>query len=408
MLPNPRSTLDLVTLPASHRGYVRERTEIAVGSIHSDEMLHEFLTANRAELIERCRVKVSKRSAPRAIDAERAHGIPTFLDQLIETLQARPERSKEVSGATDSGSKSASSEMGISATRHGRELSRQGYTVEQVIRDYGDLCQAITDAALEHSAKIEVDEFRTLNRCLDNAIADSVTEWAYHNSLGNGDKKLARADLFIYELRKLIHTASLAVIAIKAGNVGIAGATGAVLDRSLIELRNLLDRSLADLRGRSEAPAQHKLISLADFVAESKISASLEALNRECKLAVSVVDPKLAVDADRATLFSAVGNLLDNAFKFTRHNTEVSLNAYATGDRILIEVEDSCGGLPAGEAEKMLLPPTQSGADEAGRGLSICRRSVQASNGVLSVRDVPGSGCIFTIDLPRHILPSSV
>ena len=298
--------------------------------------------------------------------------------------------------------------MGISATRHGRELSRQGYTVEQVIRDYGDLCQAITDAALEHSAKIEVDEFRTLNRCLDNAIADSVTEWAYHNSLGNGDKKLERADLFIYELRKLIHTASLAVIAIKAGNVGIAGATGAVLDRSLIELRNLLDRSLADLRGRSEAPAQHKLISLADFVAESKISASLEALNRECKLAVSVVDPKLAVDADRATLFSAVGNLLDNAFKFTRHNTEVSLNAYATGDRILIEVEDSCGGLPAGEAEKMLLPPTQSGADEAGRGLSICRRSVQASNGVLSVRDVPGSGCIFTIDLPRHILPSSV
>ena len=407
-LSNSRGTLDLVTHLASHRGYVRERTDIALGSIHATEMLHEFLTAKRAELIERCRVKVSKRSAPKANGSERANGIPTFLDQLIETLQAGPERSEKVSGATDNSSKSALSEMGISAAQHGRELCRQGYTVEQVIRDYGDLCQAITDAAVEDGARIEVEEFRTLNRCLDNAIADSVTEWAYHNSLANVDNKVARVDFFIYELRKLIHTATLAVIAIKAGNVGIAGATGAVLDRSLIELRNLLDRSLADLRGRSEAPAQHKLISLADFVAESKISASLEALNRECKLAVSVVDPKLAVDADQAMLFSAVGNLLDNAFKFTRHNTEVSLNAYATGDRILIEVEDSCGGLPAGEAEKMLLPPTQSGADEAGRGLSICRRSVQASNGVLSVRDVPGSGCIFTIDLPRHILPSSV
>ena len=298
--------------------------------------------------------------------------------------------------------------MGMSATRHGRELSRQGYTVEQVIRNYGDLCQAITDAAVEDGAQIEVDEFRTLNRCLDNAIADSVTEWAYHNNLANADKKVARVDFFIYELRKLIHTATLAVIAIRAGNVGVAGATGGVLDRSLLELRNLLDHSVADLRGRSEAPAQHKLISLADFVTESKICASLEAQSRECKLAVSVVDPKLAVDADQTTLFAAVGNLLDNAFKFTRHNTEVSLDAYAAGDRILIDVADHCGGLPAGEAEKMFLPSAQSGADEAGRGLSICRRSVQANNGVLSVRDVPGSGCVFTIDLPRHTLPSSV
>jgi len=378
------------------------------GSMHAAEMLHEFLTAKRAELIQRCKEKVSKRSAPKAIESERVNGIPTFLDQLIETLQAAPARSERVSGTTDNSTKSALSEMGIAAARHGRELCRQGYTVEQVIRDYGDLCQAITDAAVEDGARIEVEEFRTLNRCLDNAIADSVTEWGYHNSLANADKKVERVDFFIYELRKLIHTATLAVIAIKAGNVGIAGATGTVLDRSLIDLRNLLDRCVADLRGRSEAPAPHKLISLADFVAECKISASLEAQNQECKLAVSVVDPKLAVDADQATLFSAVGNLLDNAFKFTRRNTEVSLNAYADGDRIVIDVADHCGGLPAGHAEKMFLPPTRSAADEAAHGLSICRRSVQANNGVLRVRDVPGSGCVFTIDLPRHTLPSSV
>jgi len=406
LLVNPRALSISSHFRHRKRGYVRERTDLALSSIHAHEMLHEFLTARRDELIERCRVKVSTRSAPKAIETERAYGIPHFIDQLIETLQAEPGRSKEVSGATDSGSKSAVSEMGVSAARHGRELCRQGYTVEQVIRDYGDLCQAITDSAFENSARIEVDEFRTLNRCLDNAIADSVTEWAYQSNLAHADKKLEKVDFFIYELRKLIHTGTLAVIAIKAGNVGIAGATGAVLDRSLIDLRNLLDHSLGDLRGRSEAPAKHKLISLADFVAESKISASLEAQSQECKLAVSVVDPKLAVDADQAMLFSAVGNLLDNAFKFTRHNTKVSLHAYAAGDRILIEVADNCGGLPAGEAEKMLLPSTQGGSDEAGRGLSICQRSVQANNGVLRVRDVPGSGCVFTIDLPRHTLPS--
>jgi len=369
-------------------------------------MLHEFLTAQRADLIERCSVKVAKRSARPIPTGQIINGIPDFLDQLIETLQAEPERSKKLSGAQDDSSKSALSEMGISATRHGRELSRQGYTVEQVIRDYGDLCQAITDAALEHSATIEVSEFRTLNRCLDNAIADSVTEWAYHHNLANADQKVARVDSFIYELRKLIHTATLAVIALKAGNVGIAGATGAVLDRSLIELRNLLNRSLADLRGRSEAPTQHKLISVADFVAESRICASLEAQDRECTLAVSVVDPRLAVDADQAMLFAAVSNLLDNAFKFTRRKTEVSLNAYAAGERIFIEVEDHCGGLGAGGAENMLLQSTLKDADAAIGGLSICQHCVQANNGVLSVRDVPGSGCVFTIALPRHTLPA--
>jgi hypothetical protein len=391
--------------------YASERTSL-LGSIHAQKMLHEFLTANRTELIERCRVKVSKRSGPKEIKTERAYGIPHFIDQLIETLQAEPERSKEVSGAPDGSTKSALSEMGASAARHGKELSRQGYTVEQVVRDYGDLCQAITDAAFQYRARIEVDEFRTLNRCLDNAIAESVTEWAYQNNLAHANKKGrsadAQVDFFVFELRKLIHTATLAVIAIKAGNVGISGATGAVLDRSLIELRNLLDRSLAGLRGTSASTAQHKLISVAAFVAESEISASLEAQSRKCKLVVSAVDPELAVDADQAMLFSAVGILLDNAFKFTRHNTEVSLNAYATGDRIHIDVGDNCGGLSAGHAEKMFLPSMVGDARQVGRGLSICQQSVQSNHGLLSVRDVPGSGCVFTIDLPRHTLPSLI
>ena len=47
---------------------------------------------------------------------------------------------------------------------------------------------------------------------------------------------------------------------------------------------------------------------------------------------------------------------------------------------------------------------TQSSTDRSGLGLglSICRSSVEANDGVLKVRDVPGTGCIFTIDLPRH------
>jgi signal transduction histidine kinase len=215
-----------------------------------------------------------------------------------------------------------------------------------------------------------------------------------------------RLGFLAHELRNLLHTATLAVMAIKAGNVGATGATGALLDRSLIGMRNLIDRSLADVRITAGMPPRARLISLADFVADLKISASLEAHARQCEFTVGAVDAELALDVDREMLFSAVGNLLQNAFKFTQRHTEVSLSAYATADRIRIDVEDHCGGLPQGAAEDVFLPFKQSGADRSGLGLglAICRRSVEANNGVLSVRDVAGSGCVFTIELPRHVL----
>jgi signal transduction histidine kinase len=279
------------------------------------------------------------------------------------------------------------------------------------VHDYGDLCQAITDLAFERGALIAIDEFRTLNRCLDNGIAEAVTEYAFQRNslLENNEVKALneRLGFLAHELRNHLHIATLAVTAIKATNVGITGATGSVLDRSLIGMRSLIDRSLADVRIAAGMPPRHQLISLADFISDVTISGSLEAQSRGCTFTVAEVDSHLALDVDREMLFSAVGNLLQNAFKFTHLLTEVSLNAYAAADRIRIDVEDQCGGLPVGAADGVFLPFKQSSADTSGLGLglSICRRGVEANNGVLSVRDIPGSGCVFTIDLPRHILP---
>ena len=195
-------------------------------------MLHEFLTSNRADLIERCRLKVARRSAPRVTEAELTHGIPLFLDQLIKTLQVEqtsdPMSSRRVSGPAGGGS--AVSEMGAAAALHGHELMLQGFTVDQVVHDYGDLCQAITDLAFEVKAPIEIDEFRTLNRCLDNGIADAVTEYSYQRSsvvANYGVQALSeRLGFLAHELRNLTHTATLAFTALKAGNLGVTGQPG--------------------------------------------------------------------------------------------------------------------------------------------------------------------------------------
>jgi len=370
---------------------------------------------SRTESIVRCKSKVAQRPAPRATARELEHGISLFLDQLVKTLQieqtSQPMQSRIVSGPSG-GENSVVSEIGETATLHGGELLRQGFTIEQVVHDYGDLCQAITELAFELRAPIAIDEFRTLNRCLDNGIADAVTEFnRQHDVIVAGQQTEAIAErlgVFAHELRNLLQNATLALSAIKGGNVGLNGATGAILDRSLVGMSNLIDRSLTEVRMTAEMPTQHRIFPLAGFIAEVKVSASLAAQVKECVLTVSDVDPLLAVSADRDLLFSAVGNLLQNAFKFTHPGTEVTLNAYAAADRILIEVEDHGDGFPPGDAEKMFLPFTQGGADKTGLGLglSISRRSVEANKGILSVRDIPGSGCVFTIDVPRHSMPS--
>src|SRR6186713_154067 len=156
-------------------------------------MLHEFLFLNRGDLIARCREKVSKRASPQATASELDHGVPFFLDQLIKTLKveqtANPMDSRKVSGAAGGG-KPEHSELGDMAARHGGELMRRGFTVEQVVHDYGDLCQSITSMAFELSEPVAVDEFRTLNRCLDNAIAMAVTEYSYQRDFVVADKQV--------------------------------------------------------------------------------------------------------------------------------------------------------------------------------------------------------------------------
>src|ERR1700681_3056599 len=138
-------------------------------------MLHEFLAVHRTALIQRCRLKVEKRRTPKSADLQMEHGIPLFLEQLIKTLRVErtpdPMQSRKVSGPSD-GEHSGSSEIGGTAAQHGLELFQNGFTVDQVVHDYGDLCQAITEMAFENEEPVEASEFQTLNRCLDNAIAD--------------------------------------------------------------------------------------------------------------------------------------------------------------------------------------------------------------------------------------------
>jgi signal transduction histidine kinase len=374
-------------------------------------MLHDFLDANRPQLIERCRAKAPRRGALYPTTREAEYGIPLFLGQLIETLRNAQNSAAwaglEVPEPSQPPKKQAQAEIATTAAKHGRELLRQGFTVEQVIHNYGDLCQAVTELATERHVPVSTDDFRTFNGCLDDAIADAVTEFGeQHDHLISemGDQVMSeRLGFLADELRNFLNTALASFAAIRRGTATIDGATSAALDRSLAGIRDLVDRELADVRLTAGLPSQLDYFAVGQFIAEVQVAADVAAKGNECEFTVWPVESALMVHVDKHLLHSAVSILLQNAFKFTPSHGHVSLKAYGAANKVLIEVADECGGLPEGEAGAMFHSFGQHGVERSGLdlGLSISRRAVETCGGTLNVRDMPGIGCVFTIEMPR-------
>jgi CheY-like chemotaxis protein len=130
--------------------------------LQSSPVLHEFLAANRDAIIASARSKVAARWAPQATTLELQDGVPLFLEQLIEALRM---------------STADHPAMVTSAAEHGGDLLKMGSSVAQVVHDYGDLCQAVTELADFRGAAVTVDEFRRFSCLLYDAIAEAVTEY---------------------------------------------------------------------------------------------------------------------------------------------------------------------------------------------------------------------------------------
>jgi len=212
-------------------------------------MLQEFIAANHAELVSRCNRKSGTPDLPWSAES----GVPLFLDQLVETLKM--ERVSEDVQAEQVGTQS---EIGRAAANRGAELLQRGYTVDEVVHEYGNVCQAVTELAIEASAPISNEEFRTLNRCLDDAIADAVTSYALAAKNRTADREHdlhARLDFFAQDHLRLLDVATQAFAAIKGGNVGPTGATGLLLAHALTELRELAGRALPEIQRATSATA---------------------------------------------------------------------------------------------------------------------------------------------------------
>lgn len=351
-------------------------------------MLVEFISQHRDLLVERARDKARMRVTPAATLAELETGVPLFLDQFSSRLKL--EHSDGLN------------EIAADATIHGGELLAAGFTIGQVVHGYGDICQSVMQLAIELEAAFTPESFKKLNMCLDIAIADAVTEYAARREAAIISESVQHLGSFAHELRNLLNTASLAFEAVRSGNVGIRGTTGQLVATSLVRMSELVTESLANVRREAGRPRRDR-VRLAPLFEELEILATMQARTRELELAIDPVDADLCIDGDAQILASILTNLVQNACKFTRKHGRITVSTRATAETVSIDVADECGGLPPGDPEELFRPYEQRGEDRTGLGLglAISRKGARALDGSLSVRDVHGTGCVFTVVLQR-------
>ena len=389
-------------------------------------MLYEFLQKNKIAILQMTEKSSLKLAGLRASSTQLERGLPIFYKQLLTVLKKEESQSKnEVESAKKEGEKKENpaamraaatetnepalaaaqghpedSELALEAGRHGSELMRLGYTLSHVVHAYGAMCQSITELAVEKDFNITAQEFQSLNRCLDVAIAGSVTEYQTRQDTETQNREIEHLGTLAHELRNRLSAVRISLQLIKDGTVGFAGQTGKILERNIDSIENLITRALTEVRLRVDPEVHLEEIDLMALVNDIVTVSDLEAQKKQQTLSVDL-EPDLKFQGDPHLLTSAISNVIQNALKFTREGGLIQVRAKSDANEIMIEVEDQCGG-KIKNPKDLFKPFVQQHTNKAGvgLGLTIAQRALAMNGGEISVENLPGKGCIFRMSLP--------
>jgi hypothetical protein len=359
---------------------------MAGGEATSDELWailqgrREDLVAAWSDAVQRA---IASASLPRAELVDR---MPDFVDEVIAALHP---------GAIPL------PPLAENAGEHGAQRLRMGFDVAEVVHEYGLLHGCILDLAEQAGITMTMREQRIIVRWLNSGVADAVAQYVRQRDMELQRQTSEHLGFIAHELRNPLATARLAFEHLRRNGGDLGERWRIALDRNLRHTVDLIDGVLGQASLEMGVEPKLEPIDLASFLHEIAFDAEAEAQSRHIETVVSAEDG-LTVDADRRLLRSAVSNLLHNALKFSQPDSKVTITAERTSGRLLVEVADSCGGLPPGKAEELFAPLIQRGQNRSGfgLGLAIALQAAQAHNGTIKVTDHPGIGCQFTIDLP--------
>ncbi len=180
-------------------------------------------------------------------------------------------------------------------------------------------------------------------------------------------------------------------------------------DRLNLMIDDLLDFSRVELEeGPRRAPVSVQAIV---FDAVERVAGNAHA--RDVKLEIDEVAADLAVNGSRKQLASALGNLIENAVKYSPEHGTVSVRVVGKTTTVDIKVVDNGIGIPAADVPRIFDRFYRSdtahayGASGAGLGLAIVRQVAADHDGEVLVSSRQGRGSTFVLRLPISV-PANV
>lgn len=349
--------------------------------------LHEFMAQHRAELLDLCVQKV-KRATPDWDEQELADRFSVLIDEVFRAQQ-------QADGLPVTSPLPGRSEA---AARYGGRRQMRGYAITNIATDVGSISDSVGQLGAAKGMSFSAREYQVFNQSIDTAVASALDQFWKQSRQQQEQLETERMGFLAHELRNALSTARMSFSILKRGQLGVNSRTGEVLGRSLSRLDELIRQALLSVRLHAGAAPQFEKMSVASLLREIADAAVPE---REIRIEIHA-EPPSSVEADPRMLTSALSNLLQNALKFTHAGGTIVLRGYPEDQSVVLEVEDECGGLPPGKQEELFDPFVQKGSKHRGLGLglAITREAVEARGGHLSVRNLPGKGCIFSVKMP--------
>jgi signal transduction histidine kinase len=356
--------------------------------IHLSRLLHD----RRAEILERWTQRIGREHEDKELSrGELWDHLPHFFDEVLAVLRTEEGSSREAAAAN-----------GIAASvAHGTQRLRVGFDLVEVLREYEILTECILDEVEAVGGSISTRAFRRVQRLLNAGRAQAVSTYIDRRDMEMTRTHSQHVAFIAHELRSPLMTAFLALTALRKNERSEDQWALGILTRNLNALRELIDQVLTADRLAGQILLRRESFDLRALVEQIVAEARLAAQQRHVEIEMWAPEV-LLFSGDQRLLRSAIGNVLGNAVKFTHEGSAITVRAERRDGGITIEVEDGCGGLPQGNAAQLFEPFVQRGEDRTGfgLGLAIVKQALEAHGGRVSVRNVPGKGCVFALDLP--------
>ncbi len=360
-----------------------------------DKRLYEILAARREQVMRTWVSLVQGTITPESMsDIELIDHLPKFLEEVIAALRAEGGVASSVAPPEDT----------ETARGHGEQRLRLGFSLDSVVREYGALRDAIVATALDAGANPTLGEQQCVFNSTITGIARAVSEYARQRDAEQQRLHNEHIAFIAHELRNPLASATSASEVLKLqGHVPDESRAGQALARGLLSMQELIDHALTVARVASGIELRREYVRLSELLAEAELVAAGDADSRDIQLHVHLQSDVL-MSVDRRLIRSALNNIVRNAVRYTARSTGVEIRGRVDGGHAVIEIEDACGGLPAGKVEAAFAPFVRLTTREPGfgLGLAIAKQSLDAHAGTIRVQNLPGKGCIFVLEFPTE------